>query len=67
MFDFEIMGPKEGEFKKYQTLNYIEKNIAGISPAEVDGFNMVAGRLFKWLQLAIESRKLDIVRRKALA
>lgn len=27
---------------------------------------MVAGRLFRWLQLALESRKTDIIRRKAL-
>jgi len=67
MYEFEIMGPKEGDFKKYQTINYIEKNIAGIDAAAVDAFNMVAGRLFKWLQLSVESRKLDIVRRKALA
>jgi hypothetical protein len=33
---------------------------------EVDEFNMVAGRLFKWLKLAVENRKADIVRRRAL-
>jgi hypothetical protein len=27
---------------------------------------MVAGRLFKWLKLAVENRKADIVRRRAL-
>jgi len=33
MYEFEIMGPKETEFKKYQTINYIEKNIEGIEAA----------------------------------
>jgi len=47
-------------------LNFIERNISGIVPAEVDEFNMTLGRLFKWLLLAIENRRLNIVRRKAL-
>jgi len=47
-------------------LNFIERNIAGIVPAEVEEFNMVLGRLYKWLLTAIENRKLNIVRRRAL-
>ena len=66
MANYEIMGPKEEAYAKYQTLNYIEKIIDGIEQAQVDEFNMAAGRLFRWLKLAIENRKLDIVRRKAL-
>jgi len=49
MTDYDFMGPKETEFKAYQTLNYIEKNIEGIVPADVESVSMVAGRLFKWL------------------
>ena len=60
------MGPKEGKFAPYQTLNFIERTIEGIDPVEVEEFNLVAGRLFKWLKLAVENRKLDIVRRRAL-
>lgn len=32
----------------------------------VEEFNYTAGRFHRWLLLAIESRKLDIIRRKAL-
>ena len=63
---FEIIGQKTQEFEKYQILNFIERNIAGIVPAEVEEFNMALGRLYKWLLTAIEFRKLNIVRRKAL-
>lgn len=66
MLDYEFMGPRESEFKSYQTLNYIQKNIDGIVLADVENMSMVAGRLFKWLQLAIDNRKLDITRRKSL-
>jgi hypothetical protein len=44
----------------------LEKNIEGVVPEEVDHYNMTLGKLFKWLQLAIKTRKEDIVRRKAL-
>ena len=33
---------------------------------DVEEFNLTAGRLFKWLKLAIENRKYDIIRRRAL-
>lgn len=66
MLEFEIMGPKEGKFEKYQTLNYIDKIIEGIEQAQVDDFNHTIGRLFKWLKLAVDNRKADIIRRRAL-
>ena len=66
MAEYDFRGSKDGEFKKYQTINYIEKVIAGIEQKDVDDFNFVAGRLFSWLKQAIEARKLDIVRRNAL-
>jgi hypothetical protein len=33
MLDYNFMGPKEGLFKKYQTINYIETLVQGIDPA----------------------------------
>lgn len=66
MSDYTFQGPKDGKYEKYQTLNYIEKIITGIEPNDVTEFNMCAGRLFTWLKLAIENRKLDVVRRAAL-
>jgi len=49
MADYDFMGPKDGEYKSYQTLNYIEKNIEGMNLADIEAVSMVAGRLFKWL------------------
>ena len=47
--NYTLMGAKEDTFKAYQTINFIEKNLEGIDQAEVDDYNMVIGRLFKWL------------------
>jgi len=66
MEEYDFRGSKDSVFKPYQTLNFIEKNMAGIVAEDVDEFNMVAGRMFRWLQLALENRKNDIVRRKSL-
>jgi hypothetical protein len=57
MESYDFRGPKSGTYAPYQTLNFIEKTIAGIEAEQVDEFNMVAGRLFKWLQIALENRK----------
>ena len=60
------MGPKEERYWAYQTINFIEKNIEGIMPEDVDAYNMTLGKLFKWMLLAIQNRKNDVIRRKAL-
>jgi len=57
--------PKAEEFEKYQTINFIEKNIAAINHEEVEAYSQTLGKLFKWLQTAIKTRKEDIIRRKA--
>lgn len=66
MKNYQSMGQKDGVYKKYQTINYVEGLIEGMDQAVVEEFNLAAGRLLKWLQLAIETRKGDIIRRKAL-
>ena len=67
MSKYEILGPKEGEFRSYNTINYCEKILDGIAQEDVDAYHVGLGKLFQWLRKAIEGRKLDITRRKALA
>ena len=66
MEEYEFRKPKHAEFKKYQTLNYIDKLIEEIDVNEVEEYNYAMGRLYRWLKLAIESRKFDVIRRNAL-
>lgn len=49
MQEYKVTGEKTGEFKPYQTINFIEKIITEITPEAVDEFDMTAGRLFRWL------------------
>lgn len=47
-------------------MNFIERNIEAINIEDVEAYNMTLGKLFKWLQLSVKTRKDDITRRKAL-
>jgi hypothetical protein len=67
MSKYEILGPKEGEFRSYNTINYCEKILDGIVQEDVDAYHVGLGKLYLWLRNAIDGRKLDITRRKALA
>lgn len=64
--NFNALGPKEEYLPRYTTINFVEKNIEGISTEEVDAYHLTLGKLFKWMLLAIKTRKEDIIRRKAL-
>ena len=64
--NFRVLGPKDDRYYPYTTLNFIERNIEGINPDDVDNYHLTLGKLFKWMQLAIRTRKDDIIRRKAL-
>lgn len=66
MVNYFSLGPKEQEFERYQTLNFIEKNVEGITTEEVDAYNVTLGKVFKWVLLALQTRKSDILRRKVL-
>ena len=43
---------------------FIERNIEGFIPEDVDHYNLTLGKLFKWLVLATKIRKEDITLRK---
>lgn len=63
---YQPLGAKEKYIDRYSTINFIEKNIDGIHPEDVDNYNLTLGKLFRWMLLAIRTRKEDITRRKAL-
>lgn len=66
MEKYSPVGPKDAEFKRYQLLNFIEKNIEGITIEDIEQYSYVLSRLFKWLTTSIEMRKDDIIKRKEI-
>lgn len=65
LVDYTALGPKEDYRPRYTTLNFIERNLDNISPDDVDSYHLTLGKLYRWLLLAIKTRKEDIIRRKA--
>jgi len=66
LINYSALGAKDKIYYGYKTINFIEKNIGEIQPEDVDAYNLTLGKLFKWLLLAIKTRKDDIIKRKAL-
>ena len=63
--DYTPIGPKQGKYKKYQTINFLEKNLEGINEDDVKVYSLGLEKLFSCLLLTLEVRKADITRRKA--
>ena len=63
--NYTPIGPKEGVYKKYQTINFLEKNLEGVNEDEIKAYSLGLFKLFQCLELTLEVRKSDILRRKA--
>ena len=65
MRTYDPFGPKEGEYKKYQKLEFIRSNISDYTEEMVDEYSVTVGRIYKWLLLAIDTRIDDVLSRRA--
>ena len=63
--EYVPLGAKEGEYKKYQKINFLEKNLEGIVEEDVRNYSICLSQLFVCLQSLIAVRKADIFTRKA--
>lgn len=66
MKNYTHTGPKDKEYKKYQLLNFIEKNIDGVNVEDIEQYSFVLSRLYKWMTTNIEMRKEDIQKRREI-
>lgn len=47
--NYNAYGPKENEFKAYERIKFLERNIEGIEPEQVDEYSIALGKLYRWL------------------
>jgi len=66
MKNYTHIGPKDKEYKRYQLINFIEKNIEGINIDDIEPYSYILSRLYKWVTNLIEMRKEDINKRRAI-
>jgi len=62
--EYTPIGPKDSEYKKYQLINFIEKNISEISSEEIEQYSWHLSKFYKWMTFMIETRKEDIQTRR---
>ena len=67
MATYKHQGPKNEDSKPYQTLNYIDRSMHGLNQESINHYNFALGLMYRWMVLAIEARKKDIIYRLALS
>lgn len=60
MSQYQIVGPKDKDFKAYHTLNYLEKLLSDFQEEELIKYNCSFSLIFRWLKIVIEARKKNI-------
>jgi hypothetical protein len=49
MNEYSPYGPKKGEFKDYQKIKFLQRNIGSIDVKYVDEYSLTLGKLLRWL------------------
>lgn len=64
MGEYWPYGPKDEDFREYERLRFIQTNLKGIHEDAVDEYSVALGKLYRWLQFAIDIRLEDIRQRR---
>jgi hypothetical protein len=50
MIDYDAVGAKEDEYREYQSINFIDRNIENYYQEDIDAYtSSVLGRIFRWV------------------
>jgi len=64
MSQYQPIGQRTNEFKEYQKLAFLKKNLAEVEEEKVEDFSLVLRQIYRWINLAIDLRVEDIVSRR---
>lgn len=70
MGNYKPVGPRDGDFKKYQKIAFLRRNISEMqfsgptAEAGVEDYMLVMGKLLKWINMALDIRCDDVVSRR---
>jgi len=67
MHKYNYSGHKPYNVNQYKKLNFVEKYMKETSMEEINSYNQSLGLIVKWMHLAIETRKKDILHRLSLS
>lgn len=64
MSNYNAFGPREDEFKEYQKLSFLQRNIDSMEEEKVDEYSVILGRIHRWITQAIDLRIEDVRNRR---
>lgn len=64
MSNYKIQGTKPGEFREYERLQFLKKNLEKCHEEDVESYSMTMTKLLQWANLAIELRTEDVTNRR---
>lgn len=59
-----MIGSKDEHFREYEKLKFLQKNLQGLSLEAIDEYSMAIGKLFRWVDFAMNVRIEDIRQRR---
>lgn len=64
MGQYKPYGPRAALFLPYQKIAFLKRNISEMQVSEVEEYMLVMGKLTKWINLALDIRCQDVVKRR---
>lgn len=64
MGKFNPLGENENEFKEFQKLTFLKRNIESLEEEKVDEYSIILGRIHRWITQALDLRVEDVRNRR---
>ena len=64
MSKYQPLGQSEAEYKQYQKLSFLRRNIESVEEEKVDEYSVILGRIHRWVTQAIDLRVEDVRNRR---
>lgn len=61
--EYNPVGPKDQEYKKYQKVNFIQKILESLKKETIDNYSLALGQVYQYVQIAVKIRKSDVLKR----
>ena len=64
MGKYNPLGQSENEYKEYQKLTFLKRNIESMEEEKVDEYSIILGRIHRWISQALDLRVEDVRNRR---
>ena len=58
------LGENEADFKEFQKLTFLKRNIESLEEEKVDEYSIILGRIHRWITQALDLRVEDVRNRR---